>query len=202
MKPHDPLAPAVDSYRKGGVIAFPTETFYGLGVDPFNEEAVERLFALKKRPPDKPVSLIIKDWKMLGDIAAEAPQVAVELAKKFWPGPLTIIFKAKNLPEILIAKTGRIGVRVSNNPIARDIISATGSPITATSANPSGKPPAKTPEAVLGYFDGNIDILIDGGELKGRFGSTIIDVTGNHAVIVREGEIPAEKILAFLRTPP
>ncbi len=183
-------------FRGGGIIAFPTETFYGLCVDPFNEEAIKKLFLLKGRPFESPVSVIVKDKEMLKRVAEEAPFLAEGLMKKFWPGPLTIIFKAKpNIPPLLTADTGKIAARVSSSDVCRRLTKVLDSPITATSANPSGKRPPISPKEVLDYFNGSIDMLIDGGELSGKKGSTIVDATGEQIKVIREGEIPAEEIL-------
>ncbi len=188
-------AKVVEVFGAGGVIAYPTETFYGLGVDPFNIEAVKRLFQLKGRPAKSPISLIIKDRPMLNKLVEGVPPVAERLIKEFWPGPLTIIFRAKTvLPAELLANTGKVGVRISSNPVARRLVEALDSPITATSANPSGKEPPRRPSEVIGYFNGSIEMLIDGGELSGRYGSTIVDITENRIEILREGEIPASRL--------
>ncbi|MBI5345000.1 MAG: threonylcarbamoyl-AMP synthase [Deltaproteobacteria bacterium] len=199
LRPEENLDEAVRIFRSGGVIAFPTETFYGLGVDPFNVKAIERLFALKGRPEKKPVSVIIKDTGMLKEAASEVPEAALPIIKRFWPGPLTIVFKARpSIPRILTANTGRIGVRVSGSPDCQRLLDAIDSPITATSANPSGKKPPVTAAEVLAYFNGDLDVLIDGGELKGKTGSTVIDITGAEIKVIREGEIPASEITGCL----
>ncbi|MBI1910700.1 MAG: threonylcarbamoyl-AMP synthase [Deltaproteobacteria bacterium] len=183
---------AVSFFKKGGIIAYPTETFYGLGVDPFNKTAIANLFNLKSRSEKSPISVIIKDRAMLDSVAAEIPPVAEGLIKRFWPGPLTIIFKAhSSIPPELISYSKTIGVRVSSNPDTQKLLNTLNSPITATSANPSGKKPPVSAQEVLDYFDGQIDVLVDGGRLGGRLGSTIIDVTGKEIKVVREGEIPS-----------
>jgi len=188
-------SPALNPFRAGRIIAYPTETFYGLCADPFNGKAIEALYELKGRPPASPMPLIIGEEGMLSSIAAEINPEARRLMTRFWPGPLTIIFKARpELPSILTAGTGTIGVRLSGSPYARRLSSTLSSPITSTSANPSGRPPAIRADEVLGYFDGTIDILIDGGELKGKKGSTIVDATEEKLVILREGEITASEI--------
>lgn len=193
------LDEAREVFRRGGVIAYPTETFYGLCVDPFNTEAVERLFTLKGRSARSPVSVIISDLSMLEEVAVEVTADSKTLMKKFWPGPLTLIFKARpNVPPELLGSTGKIGVRVSSNPIAQRLSQALSSPITATSANPAGRTPPVSAEEVLGYFDGSIDILIDGGRLKGRLGSTVVDASGDGLKVVRVGEVPIEEILKAL----
>lgn len=186
---------ALEVFRTGGVIAYPTETFYGLGIDPFNIEAVKRLFLLKGRPAKSPISLIIKDRLMLTELVQGVPPVAERLIKKFWPGPLTIILRAKaGLPAELLANTGKVGVRISSNPVAQRLVEELNSPITATSANPSGKEPPRSSSEVIEYFNGSIDMLIDGGVLTGRYGSTVVDITDNRVEIIREGEIPASKL--------
>lgn len=193
------LDEALRAFKGGGVIAYPTETFYGLCVDPFNKEAVEKLFTLKGRSPKSPISVIISDVSMLNEIAAGVTPSADALMKRFWPGPLTIIFKASSkVPPELLGSTGKIGVRVSGSPVARRLSETLSSPITATSANPTGKSPPNSPEEVIGYFNGTIDILIDGGRLPGRSGSTVVDASGEGIRIVREGEVPTEDILKAL----
>ncbi|GMR05364.1 MAG: hypothetical protein BMS9Abin24_175 [Thermodesulfobacteriota bacterium] len=194
-----PLGPAWQAFKEGGVIAYPTETFYGLCVDPFNPVGVGRLFSLKGRPADRPVSLIIADLSMLKELAAEVPRAAAALMERFWPGPLTLVLKAApRVPASLIASTGKVGVRLSSHPVARALSEKLSSPITATSANPSGAKPPATPEEVLGYFNGSLDVLIDGGELKGGLGSTVADISEGKAVIIREGEIPSSDLFEAL----
>lgn len=182
-------------FKNGGIIVHPTETFYGLGVDPFNEVAIEKLFTLKGREADKPISILVKDKKMLLEVVEEIPSSAEILIKRFWPGPLTIIFKAKKtIPSILTGNTGHIAVRISSNPITQKLLEIIDSPITTTSANPSGKKSPVTAEEVAGYFGDKIDLIIDGGLLSGKLGSTIVDVTEGELKIVREGEIPVKAI--------
>lgn len=193
------LDAAREVFKRGGVIAYPTETFYGLCVDPFNAEAVQKLFTLKGRSAKNPVSVIIPDVSMLEEVAIEVPPAARVLIKKFWPGPLTLVFKARsNVPPLLLGSTGKIGVRVSSSPVAKRLSEALSSPITATSANPSGSPPPASAEKVLAYFNGSIDVLIDGGRLPGRLGSTVVDATGERLTVVRAGEVPTEEILNAL----
>ncbi|MBI5643485.1 MAG: threonylcarbamoyl-AMP synthase [Deltaproteobacteria bacterium] len=191
-----PFDEAKEIFKAGGIIAYPTETFYGLCVDPFNIEAVERLFSIKGRREKNPVSVLIKDIEMLKEVAIEIPLLAERLIRKFWPGPLTIVFRANpNIPPALIANTGKIGVRVSGSPVSMRLVEALSSPITATSANPSGKKPPIEAKEVLDYFDGNINLLIDGGRLGGRLGSTVIDITEGMIEVIREGDIGIKEIL-------
>ncbi|GMR05115.1 MAG: hypothetical protein BMS9Abin23_1051 [Thermodesulfobacteriota bacterium] len=193
---------AIAILRNGGIVAYPTETFYGLGADPFNMDAVKRLFALKGRPPEKPLPLIIKDRPMLSGLVEEVPRPAEILIKRYWPGPLTIIFMAKeNVPESITAGSGKVAVRVSSGEACRLLLEGFNSPLTSTSANPSGKAPARSAGEVLEYFNGSIDLLIDGGGLAGELGSTIVDVTGGRPCIVREGAVPTQEILKALNAP-
>lgn len=191
----DDFAPALEIFRAGGVIAYPTETFYGLCVDPFSEKAVEGLYRLKGRPPESPIPLVIGNIGMLDLVASEVTPLARGLIDRFWPGPLTLVLKAREaLPAALTAGTGTIGVRLSASPWARKLSESLASPITSTSANPSGQAPPVAPAGVLGYFDGSIALLIDGGVLAGKKGSTIVDATGERPGIIREGEIPSSRL--------
>lgn len=187
-------------FASSGIIAYPTETFYGLCVNPFDLVAIKKLFALKGRPPEKPITLIVRDRVMLDRVASGITPLAERLMERFWPGPLTIIFNARaDVPAELTGGTGTLGVRVSANPVATRLSSLLDSPITATSANPTDKDAPTTPQGVIAYFDGEIDMLIDGGRLAGKKGSTIVDGRGGSLVLIREGEIPAELILDFGR---
>ena len=195
IKAASSLDAAVKAVREGGIIAYPTETFYGLGVDAFNTAAVERLVKLKARPGDKPISIIIKDACVLKTVVSEVPPVATELVRRFWPGPLTIVFKAVDgLPGALTGSNATIGVRVSAHPTAARLAAELSVPLTATSANPSGEEPPVTPEEVLSYFGKTLDVLIDGGRLPGRLASTVVDVTGGEANILRAGAIDEHEL--------
>lgn len=187
-------------FKEGGMIAYPTETFYGIGVDPFNKSAVNKLFKLKGRGTDKPISILIKDKKMLSEVVEDISSSAKTLIKRFWPGPLTIIFNAKKtIPPALTGNTGKIAVRISSNPVAQKLLEAINSPITTTSANPSGKKSPVTAGEVMDYFGDKIDLIIDGGLLSGKLGSTIVDATEEKLKIIREGEIPVKTVLASVQ---
>ena len=195
IKAASPLDGAVKAVCGGGIIAYPTETFYGLGVDAFNTAAVERLVKLKARPGEKAISIIIKDACVLKTVVSEIPPCATELIRRFWPGPLTIVFKAvEGLPGALTGSNATIGVRVSAHPTAARLAAELSVPLTATSANPSGEEPPVTPEEVLSYFDGALDVLIDGGRLPGGLASTVMDVTGAEAKILRAGAIDEHEL--------
>jgi len=180
------LEKAAEIILRGGLVVYPTETFYALGANALNKKAVEEIFRVKKRPLSKPIPIIIADKSWLKDIVIEVPEVAIHLIKKYWPGPLTIVFRASNkLPSNLTGGTGKIGIRVCSHPLAQRLVSLVNVPITATSANISGKPPPNSIESIS--LQG-IDI-IDGGPVLGRVPSTIIDVTSTPPVILRQGAI-------------
>jgi len=193
----DPLHPetelldqAVQILMQGGVVAYPTETFYGLGVDAKNEKAVERLFSIKGRDFRNPVPVIIGDVSGLDQAVTEIPAVGRELIGRFWPGPLTLIFEASPIiPSRLTAGTGKIGIRVSSHPIARLLARKLGSPLTSTSANRSGQRECITAREVLENLGDDLDLIIDGGETPGGKGSTILDITRTPPVILRTGVI-------------
>jgi L-threonylcarbamoyladenylate synthase len=174
----------------GGVIAYPTETFYGLGVDATNENAIRKIYALKGRNFSSPISVIIAKEEDLLSLVQEVPIVAQNLIKAFWPGPLTIVFKAsdKILP-ILTAGTGKIGVRISSSKDATAIAQKLGRPLTATSANLSGQMECSTAMEVAVQIGNKVDAIVDIGKTAGGLGSTIIDVTANPPHILREGVI-------------
>jgi len=189
------LKKAKEVLKQGGIIAYSTETFYALGVDPFNEDAVKKLFEVKGRGFDKPVSILVKDINVLSLVAEEVPPAAEKLINRFWPGPLTIVFRAKkNIPLILTANTGRVGVRVSSSPIARRLLDIIDMPLTATSANPSGKKSPVTAQETEEYFKNKLDMIIEGGSLAGKLGSTVIDVTEGNIKILRHGEITEDAL--------
>lgn len=173
----------------GGIVAYPTETFYGLGARFNDEEALKRLFELKGRPSDKPVSLIMGSGASLDLVAAEVSDAALALIERHWPGPLTIIFKAREgLPES-ITVGGKVAARVPGESFGLKLAQALAFPITATSANPSGKPPSSTAEEVARYFPEGIDLLIDAGPSAGGKPSTVADASGGEIILVRAGAV-------------
>ena len=181
--------------RAGGVVAFPTETYYGLAVDPFNPAALSRLFTLKGRAADKPVLLIVENPSQLSTLVAEIPRSFVLLMERFWPGPLTLVFPgAPSLSGMLTGGRDTIGVRVSSHPVARQLVRAFGGPITATSANFSGRPAAVGARGVLEQLGPGLDAVIDGGETPGGQGSTIVGYQEGKVCLLRAGVIPFAEI--------
>ena len=191
----DNLSDAVSVLRAGGLIVFPTETLYGLGADALNYTAVEKVFQLKGRDPNNPFPVLISDRAMLESLVAEISPLAEKLMAHFWPGPLTLVLPARaELPRLLVNATGGIGVRISNQPIATELVRTLGRPLTATSANPSGQPGARTVAQAKTYFIGKIDIFVDGGELISITGSTVAEVTRKNLKIIRAGEIAKREL--------
>jgi L-threonylcarbamoyladenylate synthase len=171
------------------VIIYPTETLYGLGANPFDHEAVERLYAIKGREVDKPIPFLIKDQEMLATLVEKVPPLGRELMARYWPGPLTLIFQAKQgLPAPLRGKDGTIGLRISAHPIARQLVEAMDVPLIATSANPTGEADLTDVGSIAGIFGDQVDLIIDGGPVPG-IGSTVIDLTASPPRIVRQGQI-------------
>jgi L-threonylcarbamoyladenylate synthase len=187
---------AVAVLNSGGVVAFPTETYYGLAVDPFNPLALNHLFTLKQREISKPILTLVDDRESLLVLVQSVPAVYSALMDTFWPGPLTLIFQAKlNLPALLTAGTSTIGVRQSSHPFARQLLRAFGKPLTATSANISGRSAAIDAYEVKAQFGSKIDLIFDGGETPGIGGSTIVGLEGDKPRLIREGVIPFAEIV-------
>lgn len=195
---HESIIPTIEIIKGGGVIAYPTETFYGLGVDALNGEAIKKIYTLKKRDFTQPLLMLISHQDVLSTYVREIPEVARRLIHKFWPGPLTLIFfAAPHLPPLLCAHTGKVAVRISSHPIAQVLVEAVNFPITSTSANISGFASAKTAEEVLLQLEGQVDLVIDGGRTSGGKPSTLVDVTESPPRLVREGAIPFKEIESY-----
>ena len=175
---------------QGGVIAFRTDTIYGLGADPFNAKAVARIMELKGREENKPILLLLADISEVDRFIADRSKEFEEVATKFWPGPLTIVGRAvANLPAEITAGTGTVGVRVPADARVRELLRQCGGALTATSANFSGREPARSAEEVREYFGDGIDLVVDGGEVTANEPSTVIDVTTSPPRVLREGAI-------------
>ncbi|MDA1257223.1 MAG: L-threonylcarbamoyladenylate synthase [Chloroflexi bacterium] len=181
--------------RAGGVVAFPTDTFYGLGVDPFNERAVASLFAAKGRAPDSPVPVLIADSSDLKKIASSVPAGAEALAETFWPGALTLVLKAVDgLPGLVSAGTGTVGVRVPDHDTPRAIAGVLNGPITGTSANRSGDPPMKSAGDVKAAMGDAVELVLDGVCGAHVTPSTVVDFTTEPPRVVRQGAVSLEAI--------
>ncbi|HTZ40105.1 MAG TPA: L-threonylcarbamoyladenylate synthase [Syntrophales bacterium] len=186
---------AVAILKSGGVIAFPTETFYGLGADARNEAAIDKIFDIKGRDFSNPILVVIGEAGHLDAFAEGIPSSARKLMEKFWPGPLTILFSASpSVSPKLTAGSGRIGMRLSSHPIARELSKRLGGPLTATSANLSGAAECSSAAEVISQLGGKLDGVVDGGYTPGGKGSTIVDVTVSPVKVLREGVLPSSLI--------
>ncbi|MBI2340015.1 MAG: threonylcarbamoyl-AMP synthase [Deltaproteobacteria bacterium] len=184
------VAQAARIVRKGGIVAYPTETFYGLAARADNPDAVGRVFEIKGREKGKPVSILIDSQRELKRWVRGIGPREKKLISRFWPGPLTLVFKArKGVNQFLTGGSGKIGVRISSNPVARRLTRLSGGAITATSANRSGQKPATSGLSARRKLGKKIDGVVSGGRLKRSKGSTILDVSGKKLKVIREGEI-------------
>lgn len=197
--------PALISYaaariRSGHVVGMPTDTFYGLAVDPLNLRAVDRVYDIKSRSRHKPLSLLIKDVSQAEGLVDELSDDFYALAEKFWPGPLTVIVKASSkLPLKVTANTGNVAIRVPDSAIALGLVRAAGTPITATSANLSGASECTTAAEVRDQLGDRIPLIVDGGTTPRIVASTIVDLSdGMKWRVIREGAVPIDQITEIL----
>jgi tRNA threonylcarbamoyl adenosine modification protein (Sua5/YciO/YrdC/YwlC family) len=191
---------AADQIRAGHVLGMPTDTFYGLAADPLNLRAVERVYEIKSRSRHKPLSLLIDGVDQAEELAKPLPEEFYKLARRFWPGPLTLIVAAASrLPLKVTANTGNVALRVPAAKIPLAVVRAAGVPITATSANLSGASECTTAEAVRDQLQDRISIIVDGGTSPHEIASTIVDLTDQEARwrVIREGAIPTQEISEF-----
>ncbi len=183
----------------GGVVAFPASAIYGLAADAYNPVAVEKIREMKNRPTDNPILLLVKDRRVVDELAATVPAAALPIMERFWPGGVTLVFAAASiLPEYLISETGMIGIRVPNHPVAQALTARYPSPITGTSTNISGQEPFDEATRLNETLALRPDLVLDAGKLKGGVGSTVVDVTASPPVILREGIVPASLIFETL----
>ena len=191
----EPLDRVADLIAKGGVIAFRTDTLYGLGADPFNSKAIQRLKQLKGREDHKPILIVISDHDQVARFISEPSAAFKQLAERFWPGPLTLIGKANpSVPREITAGTETVGLRLPDDEQVRALVHACGGALTATSANPSNLAPARSAETVDDYFGAAIDLIIDDGEARTHRPSTVVDVSGSEPKLIREGVIAWREI--------
>lgn len=187
----DTYLQCAETLRNGGIICYPTETFYALGVDPWNQLACKRLYELKKRSAEKELPLIASSSEMVSRFCETSDPRFTILAEKFWPGPLTIVLLSKD-------HLSSYAIRVSSNISARLISEIFGSPVISTSANISGTEPIRKPEDLNAELSAGIDILLNGGVCAGGLPSTIISLITSVPEILREGAIPSKEILSML----
>jgi L-threonylcarbamoyladenylate synthase len=187
---------AVAVLAQGGIVAFPTETYYGLAVDPFNEKALTDLFRLKGRPLHKPFLVLIQDETQLLSLASSIPPAYIPLMQAFWPGPLTLVFPAvASLSSVLTGDGDGIGVRISPHPVARAFGQMWGRPMTATSANLSGMPAARTADEVRQFFGDGVACILDGGQTPGGMSSTVVGLHQGELQLIRAGVIEFSSLI-------
>jgi len=190
---------AAQIISNGGLIAFRTDTFYGIGADPLNEDAVARIKSLKGREEGKPILLLVGDLLDVDPLLSKRTRLFEVLAEKHWPGPLTIVVPAaKDLPDEITAGSGSVGLRLPDDVEVRKLVSICGGRLTATSANLSGSPAATTAADVEKYFPTGIDLIIDGGAVTVTQPSTVVDATANPPKLIREGAVSREQLKAVV----
>jgi L-threonylcarbamoyladenylate synthase len=203
VNPEDPsseiISDAAEIIKKGGVIAFPTRCLYGLGADALNTTTVDRVFAIKQRPVQKPILVLINSAMQLERLVKNVSTAAACLMEHFWPGRITLVFEAgETVPVNLTARTGKIGIRIPANAVASALVKAVQRPITGTSANLSGSPGCYRIADLEPQVARQLDLILDAGTLKGGKGSTVVDVTGAIPRILREGEVSEQEIKALV----
>lgn len=193
------LIHAVDILARHGVVAFPTDTVYGLGARVFDSMSVDRLYSIKGREHTKAIAVLLSDIRQLSQVTSQLTPEMKLIASAFWPGPLTLIVpKHPSVPDI-VSKTNTLGVRIPDHPVARQLIDLTG-PLAVTSANLSGAANTNTAADVVQQLDGKVDLVVDGGQTPGGVPSTVVDCMSSDLLVVREGPISLEMIQDVLRS--
>ncbi len=192
---YNKLKEPAEVIKQGGIVIFPTETVYGIGTNGMDAKAIEKLYKIKERPYNKPISLLVSDLNMVNLVAKDITTLEYEIMRKFFPGPLTIILKKKNIvPDILTSGQDTIGIRIPSGKIARKLIEYVGKPIATSSANISGKPSKTNIKNVMEELEEQADYFIDGGKSEIGIASTVIQVINGIPNILREGSISIEEI--------
>ena len=194
------LEEALTVLREGGVVAFPTDTVYGVGADPLREKAVAALFQAKGRPAEKAIPLLLSEASQMEAVAREVPAAAEILARRFWPGPLSLVLRAREeVPPLVRAGGDTVALRMPAHPVALRLIAAFGRPLAVTSANLSGHPSPATAEEVLAQLQGRIPLLVDGGRCPGGEPSTVLDLTVDPPRVLRPGPVTWDEVQSCLR---
>ncbi len=189
---------AIMTLKNGDVVAFPTDTVYGVGVDPFQPKAVRKLYQIKGRPIDKPIPILVGSTDAVERVAQKLPPTFAQLAERFWPGGLTLIVEAKSLPPEVTAGGHTVGVRMPDHPLALALLHRFGGAIATTSANKSDAPPAISAEEVQSELGALVGIILDGGQTSTRIASTVLDLSVSPPQIRRQGGISMEQLAPFL----
>ena len=190
---------SVATLKDGGIIAFPTDTVYGVGVDPFQPDAVRKLYQIKGRPIDKPIPILVGSIDDVERVAQNLPPTFSRLAEQFWPGELTLIVEAKSLPPEITAGGDTVGVRMPDHPLALALLRRFGGAIATTSANKSDQPPATSAEEVRSELGALVSIILDGGQTATKIASTVLDLSVSPPQIRREGGISMDQLVPFIR---
>ncbi len=186
---------AVEILKDGGIVAYPTDTVYGLGGDVFSRKAAEKIYKVKQRPRDLPLPVLLADREQLSAVVDSVPEIAKFLMRRFWPGGLTLVMsKRASLPDIITAGSDKVAVRIPNHVVPLALIHGLGAPIIGTSANISDKPSPVTAEEVEQQLGSQADLIIDMGRCPGGIESTMVDVTGETPTVLRHGMIPEGEI--------
>lgn len=192
---NEKLRQVAEKIKNGGIVIFPTETVYGIGANGLDEEAVKKLYQIKERPLNKPISLLVSNMEMVEKVAKDITELEYKLMKKFFPGPLTIVLSKQNIvPDIVTANQETVGIRMPSSEIAIKLVEYAKVPIATPSANISGKPSETNLENLIKEFEGKVDYFIDGGESKIGISSTIVKVIDGVPHILRKGSITPEQI--------
>lgn len=201
-QPEDkPMVLAAEVIQAGGVIVYPTETLYGIGANAWDGTAIAKVRAIKQREGQKPILVIVKDEAQLAMLTNDISSEARALIGKFWPGPLTLVFKAtKEVPGVLSQGSGTIGVRIQSSPLCLRLLSLCGCPLTSTSANLSGKPSLHEVHDIRHAIPRGVDLFLDAGKLSPTLPSTVLDVTVSPPRILREGAVPLQAIREVIPT--
>ena len=192
------LNQAVQLLRDGGVVAFPTDTVYGVGVDPFQSEAVRKLYRIKGRPEDKPIAILVGSIEDVARVAQTPSRTFSRLADRFWPGGLTLIVETRELPPEITAGGSTVGVRMPDHPLTLELLRGFGGPIATTSANRSGENPATSAEEVGAQLGDRVNLIVDGGDTITKVASTVLDLSVSPPKILRHGGISEELLMECL----
>ena len=190
---------AADIIQNGGLIAYPTETVYGLGADPYNAEAIQKIFIAKGRAEDKGIILLIRGVDDLSRLVRTVSPTAQILIEAFWPGPLTLVFRANpDLSPALLGGRDTVALRHSSSSIATQLLTALGGPLTSTSANRSAEPPARSASEVQNALGEHLDLILDGGPSDSTIPSTLVDVSTDRTILLREGAVSVHKLRSYI----
>jgi L-threonylcarbamoyladenylate synthase len=195
--PAGEIQTALKVLQSGGIVAFPTDTVYGVGSLAFDNAAIESIYTAKDRPIEKAIPILIGDLGDFDKVADDIPNMALRFAARFWPGPLTCIVPKKQTLPLAVSATATVAVRIPDHPDARALLRAAG-PMAVTSANISGQPSPSTAQEVYEQLNGRIPLILDGGKTKGGVPSTLVDCTGEEPIILREGPITLAELLAAI----